>query len=274
MKLRCCFETAYPPFPQGLLLRLDLKNFKRYNSRWARSQRAMEGNIVKFTPGPIVAAASGSIGGTTFSHNKGGMYARNRSIPTISTTIEALAAKSRFATESSAWGDLTAAQRDSWGSFALQRPVIDTLGNPRHLSGFQQFVGINSRRALASDARLLVPPIVSAPDGLLTLVLAADIGLGDVNITYTVTPLGATEEIWLLAAVTNSPGITFVQNLYRWVMHSPAAQASPLDIETETVARIGTLTVGQTLFVSVYVYDNASGLLSQPLRDETVVVTT
>lgn len=230
--------------------------------------------MAKMTPGPMIAAASGSIGGTVFSHNKGGMYTRNRSIPVTSTTAEALAAKSRLATEASAWGDLTAVQRAAWDSYALQRPVIDTLGNPRHLSGFQQFVGINARRARAEDVRITAPPIVSAPDGLLTLIVDGDIGLGDVDIEFTPTPLGATEEIWLRAAVTNSPGITFVQNLLRWILHSSAAQASPLDIQTEVEARLGTLVVGQTLFVQASVYDNATGLLSRPLRDEVAITTT
>lgn len=230
--------------------------------------------MAKFTPGPMIAAASGSVGGTVFSHNRGGMYTRNRSIPTISTTSFALAVKSNLSTAASAWSGLTAGQRQSWDQFALQRPVIDTLGHPRHLTGFQAHVGINARRANADDVALLVPPIVVAPDGLLTLVLTADIGVGNVDIAFTPTPLGATEEIWLLAAVTNSPGINYVSNLLRFILHSAAAQASPLDIQTDIETRLGTLIVGQTLHVQVSVYDNATGLLSTPIRDSSVVVST
>ncbi len=230
--------------------------------------------MAKFTPGPTVAAVSGSIGGTVFSHNKGGMYMRNRSIPTISTTPPALAAKSRLATEASAWSGITPGERQSWDQYALQRPVIDTLGNPRHLTGFQSFVGINARRATAADVRILTPPIVTSPDGLLTLIVDGDIGLGDVDVTFTPTPLGATEEIWLRAAVTNSPGINYVSNLLRFIMHSSGAQASPLDIQTETELVLGTLVVGQTLHVEVSVYDNATGLLSTPIRDSVVITTT
>lgn len=222
----------------------------------------------------MIAAASGSVGGTVFSHNRGGAYTRNRAIPVTSTTAEALAAKSRLATASSAFADLTATQRAAWLSWSLQNPVIDALGFPRHLSAQQAYVGINARRARAEDAALNDPPIGTAPDGLLTLILDADIGLGDTDITFTPTPLGATEEIWLRAAVTNSAGIQFVQNLYKWILHSAAAQASPLDIQTEVEARLGTLIVGQTLHVEVSVYDNATGLLSRPLRDSTVVTTT
>lgn len=230
--------------------------------------------MAKITPGPMIAAASGSVGGTVFSHNRGGMYTRNRSIPVISTTSFALAAKSRLSTAASAFSALTAGERQAWDSFALQRPVIDTLGHPRHLTGFQQYVGINARRAQAEDVAITAPPIVAAPDGLLTLVVDGDIGLGDVDITFTPTPLGATDEIWLRAAVTNSPAINYVSNLLRFVLHSAAAQTSPLDIQTETESRLGTLVVGQTLHVEVSVYDNATGLLSTPIRDSVVITTT
>ena len=230
--------------------------------------------MAKFTPGPMVAAVSGAIGGTVFSRNRGGAYTRNRAVPITSTTSFALAAKARFAAESEFWQTLTVAQRASWEAFALQRPIVDTLGFSRHLTGHQTWVGINSRRASLGDARLLVPPITSASPALTSLVLAADIGLGNVDLTYTVTPLAAADELYIRAAVTNSAGINYIQNLLRLVGSSAAAQASPFDIETLVTDRLGTLTVGQTLHVEVSVYDNLTGLLSLPIRDSAVVVTT
>ncbi len=230
--------------------------------------------MAKFVAAAPVGTISGSIAAQTYSHNKGGPYIRNRGIPTISLTPDALAAKSRMSTEASAWGTLTGVQRAAWDSYALQRPVINALGNPRHLSGFQQFVGINARRAFNADARLTDPPITTAPNGLLTLILDGDIGLGDVDLVFTPTPLGATETLYFKAAVTNSPGITFVRNLLRLLPFSAAAQASPFDIQTQVEARLGTLIVGQTLHVEVSVYDNATGLVSQPLRDDVVITTT
>lgn len=230
--------------------------------------------MAKIVPGPMIASASGSIGGTVFSRNRGGAYVRNRSIPITSTTTFALAAKNRFSTFSAAWSGLTDAERNAWLAYSLQNPVTDTLGFPRNLTGHQSFVAINCRRDLAGDAQLNDPPIVVAPDGLSTLVLAADIGLGNVDITFTPTPLAATEHIWLQGAVTNSPGITFVENLYKHILVDAAASASPLDIQVLIEARLGTLIVGQKLFVLASVYDDASGLLSQPLRAEAAVITT
>ena len=235
----------------------------------------MEGKkMAIITPGPTVAAVSGSIGGTVYSHNRGGAYIRNRSIPVTSVTTPALNAKQRLATASAAWQLLTDLQRTAWGSWALQNPVINALGFARHLTGHQAYVGINARRASAGDVALSVPPIVPAPDGLLTLVQDGDIGAGDTDCTFTATPLGATEELYIEAAVTNSPGINNVNNLLKLVGFSAAAQASPFDNQALIEARLGTLVVGQKLFVRISVYDNATGLLSLPLVDDVIITTT
>ena len=229
---------------------------------------------MKFTPGPTIAAASGSIGGTVYSRNQYGAYTRNRAIPVTSTTPEALAAKSRFTAQSQAWLALTAGQRLSWAAWALQNPVIDALGQPQVLAGNAAFIRLNSPLAFGAFATLTSPPTIAPPASLITLVLAADIGLGDVDLTYTPTPLGANVVLAIKAAVTNSTGINYVRNLLKLLPYSPLAQASPFDIQTQVEARLGTLVVGQTLHVEVYTFDSTTGLRSQPLRADTVVTTT
>lgn len=231
-------------------------------------------SMAKFTPGPMVAAVSGSIGGTVFSRNRGGAYTRNRAIPITSTTADALAAKARLGSISGDWQGLTAGERDSWKFWADANPINNTLGMSIRKTGQQAFVGLNIRLALAAAAAITDPPIVTAPNALLTALQDADIGLGDTDLTYTATPLGASEQIWLQAAVTSSAGIEYVTNLLRFAGVSAAAQASPFDDQSIIEARIGTLVVGQTLHVFASVFDNATGLLSKPLRSDVVVSTT
>lgn len=230
--------------------------------------------MAKFTPGPTVAALSGSIGGTVYSHNRGGAYIRNRSIPITSTTEFALNAKARLATASTAWQNLTDAQRAAWLQWALQNPVTDTLGFPRHLTGHQAYVALTVRLAIIGAAAVDTPPINPAPDGLLTILQDGDIGVGDVDLVFTATPLGANALLWIQAAVTNSQGINNVNNLYRFVGVSPAAQTSPFDDQALIETRLGTLIVGQKLHVKVSVLDDVSGLLSLPLVDTVIITTT
>lgn len=226
------------------------------------------------TPGPTVAAISGSIGGTVYSRNKGGAYIRNRSIPVDPNTNAQQNARSIMATQSAAYSDLTAAQRAAWENWAIQNKVTNALGNQIQLSGHQAYVQLNSRLAHDAQTVLDVPPIVNAPNGLATVVQDGDIGIGDFDLEFTATPLAATEELWLQAAVVNSAGISYVRNLFRFIGTSDAAETSPFDNEALVVARFGTLTVGQTVHMRASVFDTASGLLSVGLESDVVVTET
>lgn len=229
---------------------------------------------MKVMYGGPVANASGSLAGVVASHNRGGSYFRRRTVPTKSTTTYATNAKARLAAASSAWKSLTAPQRESWVTWAQTNPITDTLGEKRVLSGQQAYIQLNSRILFIGGTQIVVPPVVSAPNALTSVTLTADIGAGNFEIAFTPTPAAAGNSIWVRAAVVDSPGITFVQNLYKLVQVSAAAQASPLDIQTAVEGRFGTLIVGQQVFVAASVMNRASGLLSQPALTRAVVVST
>ncbi len=227
-----------------------------------------------FTAGPLAATISGSIAGTTFSRNRGGTYMRNRAIPLNPNTSFQLNVRSIFATQSQAWADQTAAVRAAWSNWAVQNPVINALGRSIILSGAQAFIQIRSRLQLAGDVLIVNPPIVNAPDGLLTLAQTTDIGTGNFQLAFTTTPLPSTVSLWILAAVVNSAGITYVRNLLRFIGQSADTQVSPFDHQSLVETRFGTLLVGQTVHVHVSTFSNATGLLSTPLETSTVVIDT
>jgi len=230
--------------------------------------------MAKFTPGPAVAAVSGSVGGTTFSRNRYGQYMRFRAKPVVSTTPEAQEAKGILTTQTQNWQNLTDAERLAWKQYAETHLVTNSLGVAVTLTGHQAYVGINARIDKANGTLLTDPPAAAAPEGLQSLVLSADIGLGTFDITFTPTPLAATESVWVLATVQNSAGKNYVENLLKLITIGAAATASPLDIQTELAARFGTLQVGQKVTTKVAVFDNATGLLSNFLRDDAIIVST
>lgn len=225
------------------------------------------------TPGPTVAAISGSIGGTVFSRNRGGAYIRNRAIPVDPNTQSQQNVRSILATQSQNYADLTVAQRAAWENWASQNPVVNALGNSIQLSGHQAFVQLNSRLALDVQATLTAPPIINAPTGLASVVQDGDEGVGDVDLTFTTTPLPAGVKLWIQAAVLNSAGIRYVRNRLRFIGTSAAAETSPYDDETQIETKFGALIVGQTLHVRVSTFDTATGLLSVGLEDSVVVTT-
>jgi len=230
--------------------------------------------MAKITPGPMVGQISGSIGSTVFSHNRYGAYTRTRTIPTNPNTEYQQAIRAILAACSSAWKALTDPEKAAWNAWAQTNPIIDRLGAQQVLAGNVAYIQLNSRIMQAGATVISDPPVTDAPQPLLTLALSADIGAGTFDVTYTATPLGAGVMLWTQAALTASDSITYVKNRLKLIDISAAEQASPLDIETETAARFGTIQVGQLLTVQCSVFDSTTGLLSTPLRDSAVVVET
>jgi hypothetical protein len=223
--------------------------------------------------GGIVGQISGSIAGVTYSHNKGGAYVRNRAIPTNPSSTAQLQRRADLATVSTTWQNLTAAQRAAWTEWARQNPIVNALGDSILKSGHQSYVGLNSRILLASGSQISVPPVTARPDGFLTAVQDGDIGLGDTDLTFTAA-LASGNQVELWAAVTNSAGIKYVENLYKFISFSPVDQTSAWDNQSDIEAVLGTLTVGQTLHVKAAQFDPASGQRSTFVRSDVVITST
>lgn len=84
----------------------------------------------------IFTETSGSVGGLTFAHNRGGLYSRARSIPTDPATALQTAIRNHMASLSARWrATLTAAERAAWDAYALATPLLDSLGEPRNVGG-------------------------------------------------------------------------------------------------------------------------------------------
>lgn len=228
--------------------------------------------LIKF--GAMVGQASGKLGSHVFSHNRGGPYIRLGTKPILVTSPAAQAVKNALAKAAQGWGQITAAQRNAWQEWAQYNPIINRLGEPKILSGQAAFVQLNATLQRYALSALTVPPIASAPAALLTLTGTFDIGVGNFEIAYTATPLSSGNSLLVEVAVVDNPGVEYVRNRYKEVMKSPAAQASPLDIETETTDRWGTLIVGQRVFVRCRVLDEGTGLKSAPLETNGTIVST
>ena len=229
---------------------------------------------MKYTPGIAIGAASGSVGGTTFSRNRYGVYTRTRAIPVNPNTQAQQNARSRLSTYSALWQSLTAAQRLAWKAWSGQNPITDSLGQQQILSPQVAYVGLNCRLHMAGDTAIDEPPITPAAAGLTSLTGTWDIGAGTFLASFTPTPLAANERLWCQACVVDSAGISYVANLLRNVSIEAAATATDVDLENAIEAVFGALQAGQTVHIWCSVFDDESGLLSVPMSMQGVVVST
>lgn len=225
-------------------------------------------------PGSLAGQVSGRIGSVVYSHNRGGPYVRNGTVPTRVTSADALAAKARLAAASQAWQNLTDAQRLAWAAWAQVNPVVNRVGHSITLTGHAAYVALNSRLAQAGQAAITLPPVAEAPAPLSALSATGDIGAGDAELVFTPAPLAAGIALFTRAAVVDSTGITNVQNLLKVVYISAAALATDYAWQSSVEAAFGALAVGQVVHFECQTIRLADGQVSKPLKTSVVVSST
>ncbi|MGH9817724.1 MAG: hypothetical protein ACRD6I_16745 [Candidatus Acidiferrales bacterium] len=101
-----------------------------------------------------ITAASGSVGGVTYSHSRSGMYRRARSIPVNPNTTLQTQVRAALTAAVTRWTEvLTAAQRTSWDTYGANVPITNALGAPFNISGQNWYIAANTPR-LQSIAKL------------------------------------------------------------------------------------------------------------------------
>lgn len=109
----------------------------------------------------IISRGSGSIGGLTASHNKGGNYFRARVTPVDPGTVFQTAVRLAAATLVNAWNNiLTQIQRTAWDVYALNTPLLNPFGAAKTVTGLNMYVRGNVPRIQAGLIRIDAAPTI------------------------------------------------------------------------------------------------------------------
>jgi len=176
----------------------------------------------------IFTSISGSIGGVTGSHNKGGQYLRARTVPVNPNSLAQQRARSDFTTAITGWSALTDAQRGTWNTFAGEQSWTNGLGDAIQLSGQQAYIACNSKLLGAGLAVVVVPPVPNTmpamPVFTATGVLANSPQL---DLTFT-SPAGPSTSRWMIQAGRKcGPGVTAYKGPWRIIANAGADFVDP-----------------------------------------------
>ena len=142
---------------------------------------------MKIIPGAIVGKISGSLGGMTASHGRGGYYLRNRVKPVNSNTTRQQDVRSALGSLVQGWSSLlTPGQRAAWTAYANATPRKDRLGENLILTGSQAYVACNTPR-LQVSASSLTTTLARLDDAPVTPTLGEPIT--EVSMTLSAGPL-------------------------------------------------------------------------------------
>ena len=223
------------------------------------------------TPGPLVAEIRGSVGGTTFSRNRHGMYTRARAIPVNPTTPSQVLARSRFNQLATYWRDtLVQAQRDAWDVYAKNTPWTNAVGQSTLLTGMNHFVRSNTALLQIGEAVLVPAPVsFGLPDQEVLWGQATDATLQNVAVVYTF-DTSTDDQHYLFYQGQPVPGShTFFAGPWRYLGVISGDAGSP-PTSPETFPCVYPVGAGQNSFVYCRRID-PDGRLTEPFRYSDIV---
>jgi hypothetical protein len=219
---------------------------------------------------PLVGAGSGSLGGLTMSHNRGGQYLRKRVVPTNPGTSRQQVVRSLLGTLASRWGNvLTAAQRDAWDLYGSSVAFINAIGETIFLTGQQQYLRSNVPRLQASMAVVddgptdftlptLTPPTISDVDA----------GVQEIEVAFNDGDAWASEDgagLIFLQGKPLSAGRSFFKGPYRFALNILGDSVAPPTSPQSITALPYAVASGQLQWLQARV-SRADGRLSLPIR--------
>ena len=219
---------------------------------------------------PLLATdLSGSLGGIVASHNRGGPYLRNRSIPVNPNTPQQQAVRGFLASLTSLWGDtLTPTQRDDWDTYALNVPIPNAIGEPRNIGGLPMYIRSNVPRLPVSLPRVDDAPIIFNLGDFSNPSVDSFVASAETfNLNFTAADDWANEDdaaMLLSTSRPQNPSINFFKGPYRSTDAILGNLSTPPTSPVVTLASFA-FGEGQRVFVQARV-TRADGRLSLPFR--------
>lgn len=208
--------------------------------------------MAKIKFGMMMTDARGKLGGQVFSKNRSGAYVRTKVTPVNPQTTFQQANRASLGALSSNWSALTEAQRSAWNEAAPQWEKTNVFGDLTRPTGKNLFTGLNKVSTInfPGSAVQLVPP--SKAELLPVVVASAIYAVGSETLTITFTAsseAGGTFQVRATPPV--SQGTSFVKNLYRFIGVATRSGSTATMTSGELVARIGTVTAGDKIFIEI-----------------------
>ena len=194
----------------------------------------------------LTSPSSGSIAGTTYSHNRAGQYTRNRRKPVqpVGTGRRGVI-KAAFGASSSAWSALTPIVQQAWNSYAAMHPYVDSLGQTIKLTGHQMFVAINTQLI---NCGAIISSVIPVSDAVFAAVVTSFTAVHAGAITFTPGGGGAAGDYQLLAfAKPQSGGVGFCKTFWQYGKVAGNSVAA-IVATTAYKAQFGDIAVNQRIF--------------------------
>ncbi len=163
----------------------------------------------------------GSIGGTTFSRNQGGNYARARTKPINQRSQRQVDQRTILSHIGRAWWDtLTIAERTAWNTYAEMTTWTNRLGQTISISGMAAFVRTNSYLLRDGVALRTAAPSIGGHAGAVNFTYTADVTAQEIKVATIAAPWDEDTDLdfgFFYMGLPSSPGREAVPKTFRFL---------------------------------------------------------
>jgi hypothetical protein len=212
----------------------------------------------------LISQGSASIGGATFSKNRGGNYIRKRVAPVQPRSSAQQAIRATLSALSGQWKSLSNSQIAAWSALASTITLKDSLGNSYIPTGNQLFVGLNATlTTCAEPTNSTAPGAPPAFADMLPIAATATAGTPSFTITTSLSTAPSGFIFLVRATPQGSAGIAFFgTSKYRVIGKYAATSYASINALAFYNARFGTLCAGTKISVRVSLVQISSGFES------------
>ena len=202
---------------------------------------------MKIKWGALVVDGRGKLGGHVAAQNRGGSYLRTKVTPSNPQSTFQTGVRNLFGSISAGWSDLAAPDRNAWNNAVDNWKNTNIFGDLKIPSGKALYQRLNQQAQVVGYSALTTPPVKEdIPPSNVTAV-AIDTTAETITATGLYSGTDATVQVFSSGVV--SAGTNFVKNLMRVIGHSGGSAYSPADAYADYVARFGTPSAGEKIFI-------------------------
>lgn len=228
---------------------------------------------MKLKWGALAVDGRGKIGGQVAARNRSGAYLRNKVTPNNPNTGFQQSARTALAGLSSAWKNLTEAQRDAWNAAVGSWENTNVFGDNVIPTGKNLFTQLNIVRRNLGGGLLNTPPEKGSLPQISEVEVEYDVGAGN-TMTVGWTHISGDGEGIIMATAPVSAGVSYVERKYRRLSNIADISTESANIKSDYEDRFGAATEGQKVFVKVVPALEATGQKGTGSSASTIVVST
>jgi len=218
--------------------------------------------------GTTVVGIAGTIGGITFSRNKGGPYIRSwGNSPNQRKTLQNLQ-RSYIAGMAAAWRACTAAQRTAWNVYAalVAQQLTNSLGQTYFASGFAWFTSMNTNRLHRGIAINFPAPVLARPAAVaVTTYQYGSLSNGNCSINWSAGTFPGTLNVVVHMRVERGIGNLVPTGPFIYVAFDNTPDLQGINFTANAIARTGFPVLNAIAFYRLFA-ENAEGRRSTPTQ--------